>query len=466
MKKIFSALIALSLLMSCLPAAAGASSVELIRPVGWPTPTPVPVTPSLQFMPAHETNYGYALRGANICRTPNGSVIATATPDHLLYFTGSSANDMATGKLWIEVNIISTSTVGYVLADSVTFMTRGEYQAYMDMANATPTPQPTMAPLPTPTPLVQLITPRPTTAPGGTVIDRAVVTTNGGGLNLRMWDAYSAPVILTIPRNTTVDVYQYSGNWARVRYAGVEGWVVRSFLSSGYTPAPTYQPAQPAQGYAYVQTNGGGLNLRSYAGSDAKVLMVIPRYARVEVLSYGASWSYVRYAGVVGYVVSSFLNFNGPIASPTAAPTYNPGSGYGNYGYAVVSTQSGGLNMRASAYVGAKILTVIPKGAAVNVLNKGTTWSYVTYGSHTGYVMTGFLSFTGAANTVTSTRALATASGNGLNLRQYASSSAKVVTVIPTMSEVSVLQRGDIWTRVRYAGMTGYVMTAYLTFLP
>ena len=65
-----------------------------------------------------------------------------------------------------------------------------------------------------------------------------------------------------------------------------------------------------------------------------------------------------------------------------------------------------------------------------------------------------------------STRALVTASGKGLNLRSYASTSAAVLTVIPPMSEVSILSRGDSWTRVRWQGYTGYAMSSYLTFLP
>ena len=202
------------------------------------------------------------------------------------------------------MQIYNTNRYGWVKVDSVWFLTQEQANPYLDPTQPTPTASPTAAPTSTP-------------KPGGTPISRAVVTTVSGGLNLRMWASYSAPILLTIPRNATVDVYEYSGNWARIRYAGAEGWVDRSFLTdSGYYPMPTYQPSQ---GYAYVQTQSGGLNLRSYASYNARILMVIPRFARVEVLSYGSTWSYIRYAGVVGYVVSSYLSYS-PIPVVTATP--------------------------------------------------------------------------------------------------------------------------------------------------
>lgn len=399
-----------------------------------------------QTLPPRSTNYCLMRASGLLYQYDLVNGKETLSTNQLLVFNGQTNWD-ANGSLWIQVQIYNTNRYGWVKVDSVWFLTQEQANPYLDPTQPTPTASPTAAPTSTP-------------KPGGTPISRAVVTTVSGGLNLRMWASYSAPILLTIPRNATVDVYEYSGNWARIRYAGAEGWVDRSFLTdSGYYPMPTYQPSQ---GYAYVQTQSGGLNLRSYASYNARILMVIPRFARVEVLSYGSTWSYIRYAGVVGYVVSSYLSYSPiPVVTATPIPT-RPIVG----NVATVVTQRGGLNMRVSAYIGAKIVTVIPRGATVNVLSYGTTWSYVNYRGYTGYVMTGFLSYTGSSNPVVSTRALVTASGKGLNLRSYASTSAAVLTVIPPMSEVSILSRGDSWTRVRWQGYTGYAMSSYLTFLP
>lgn len=63
----------------------------------------------------------------------------------------------------------------------------------------------------------------------------------------------------------------------------------------------------------------------------------------------------------------------------------------------IVITQAtvtgGSLNLRALKSTSSDKLTSIPNGSTVSVSEKGDTWSKVTYGSQTGYVMTRYLSF-------------------------------------------------------------------------
>ena len=54
--------------------------------------------------------------------------------------------------------------------------------------------------------------------------------------------------------------------------------------------------------------------------------------------------------------------------------------------------------------------------------------------------------------------------GGSLNLRQGASSGARVVATIPNGDMVIVASRGSKWCSVIYNGMAGYVMTEYLSF--
>lgn len=54
--------------------------------------------------------------------------------------------------------------------------------------------------------------------------------------------------------------------------------------------------------------------------------------------------------------------------------------------------------------------------------------------------------------------------GASLNLRQYASSGAKVITTIPNGEKVIVHDRDAAWASVVYEGIAGYVMVNYLSF--
>ena len=553
MKKLLAALVALTLMTGCLPVLAenvigNGATVDGITPIGSGA-TVTEVTPIgggatvNETMPSHSSNYGFMLSGGTLYSAPGGdSVVTTISDEDVVLYDGVSGMNTADGTLWVRV--ITKGTSGYVPVSKITFMTKDEEAAYWKMLNPdptpTPTPVPTAQPVPTPTPLVTIITP----APGDKVIGKAQVTTASGSLNLRQLPSYGANIIGYIPQYAVVDVFEYDGGWARIRYSGVTGWVLRSFLtdynaqptsnpyptanpgvlqgyayvrtnggglnvreyagtgarvlgvvprnaqvevysygnswcyirynglvgyvmtsylSFTYTPTPTATPAPvqptlpPVQGYAYVSTNGGGLNMREYASTAARVTMVIPRYARVEILSYGSTWAWVRYMGVSGYVMTRYLS-TGVSPAPTAAPT--AGS------WATVATQSGGLNIREATYVGSRILKVAPKGATVSVLERGTTWSRISYGGVTGYAMTGFLNFGGGTTSVTSSRAIVSASGNGLKLYTSASTASSALCTIPARTEVNVLSRGERWTYVNWGSYTGYVLTTYLTFLP
>ena len=570
MKKLLAALVALTLMTGCLPVLAesvigngatvdgiipigSGATVDGIIPIGSGA-TVTEVTPIgggttvNATMPPHSSNYGFMLSGGTLYSAPGGgSVVTTISDEDVVLYDGVSGTNTADGTLWVRV--ITKGTSGYVPVSKIKFMTRDEEAAYWKMLNPdptpTPTPVPTAQPVPTPTPLVTLITPAPgdkvigkaqvitasgslnlrqlpsysagiigyipqyavvdvfeydggwarirysgvtgwvlrsfltdynaqpvptptplvtiiTPAPGDKVIGKAQVTTASGSLNLRQLPSYSASIIGSIPQYAVVDVFEYDGGWARIRYSGVTGWVLRSFLTD-YNPQPTCNPyptANPGvlQGYAYVRTNGGGLNMREYASTAARVTMVIPRYARVEIHSYGSTWAWVRYMGVSGYVMTRYLSTGGVSPAPTAAPT--AGS------WATVATQSGGLNIREATYVGSRILKVAPKGATVSVLERGTTWSRISYGGVTGYAMTGFLNFGGGTASVTSSRAIVSASGNGLKLYTSASTASSALCTIPARTEVNVLSRGERWTYVNWGSYTGYVLTTYLTFLP
>ena len=63
------------------------------------------------------------------------------------------------------------------------------------------------------------------------------------------------------------------------------------------------------------------------------------------------------------------------------------------------------------------------------------------------------------------TYAKVTTAEGSLNLRKKAASSAAVLARIPQNEMIEVLTPGEKWTKVAYRSKTGYVMTAFLTFV-
>jgi len=373
---------------------------------------------------------------------------------------------------------------GFVMTKFLTFITT---------ATATPIPQ---------------ITPAPTQAPAIQDSIYARVTTDEGSLNLRATSVSNSMVLRTIPRNEIIPILEQGAVWCKTTYGGYTGFVMTkflTFLSAAPTLAPTYAPTQapiiiPTQTpagtlSARVMTVQGSLNMRARAESGATVLRTIPQYAVIPILEQGAVWCKTTYGGQTGYVMTSFLSFfyqqqatPAPAATATPIPSPTPLPDHSAPSYARVTTVSGSLNLRQQAKSGATILRTIPQYATVEVLRREGTWTLVTYGGYTGYVMTSFLTFlTSSATpvpTLTPTQAptqaptpthapgaslpqaayarVTTVEGS-LNMRYQASDSAYVMRTIPQNEIVIVRQWGAAWCHVTYSGSTGYVKTAFLT---
>ena len=228
-------------------------------------------------------------------------------------------------------------------------------------------------------------------------------------------------------------------------------------------PAPLETPAPSALIQARVTTKSGSLNLRQSPHSSAKVLCTIPQYASIPVYEKGAVWCRTAFGGYSGYVMTAYLTFpnepSAPVSSPEPSDTY-----------ARVTTPSGSLNLRQSPSSTARVIRTIPQNETIPILEKGAAWCKTVYGGNTGYVMTQFLTFSGAPVPPAATPQPASASARvttpsgSLNLRLSPGSSARILRTIPQNDMVSVLDRGAEWCRVAYNGTTGYVMTRYLTF--
>jgi len=273
----------------------------------------------------------------------------------------------------------------------------------------------------------------------------AIVKTAATSLNLRAQASTQSAVLGSIPRGESVIVTSRGSDWCAVRYGGLNGYVMTQYLSF-----PS-DGQQLISGYATVQTASGGLNLRSKPQAGSTIVTTIPRGAQVGVIEWGDSWSHVSYESYSGYAMSTYLRREGQSSESTVPSA----------GSAIVNTTSGSLNLRQSPDAGAGVIVTIPKGDQVEVLVQGSEWTQVRWNGHTGYVMSRYLSF-GTSSATTS--AWVATSGGQLNLRETASAWAAVLASIPNGAEITVTEKGESWCRVSWQGLTGYVMTDYLSF--
>ena len=407
-------------------------------------------------------------KSATCTITISGAPIATPTPTPAPTATPTPG---PTGGIWCRVNtekgaLNVRDKIGGAVIDKIpekgTFLVvnwgttwcqgyyNGRYGYVMTKFVQKISSEPTAAPTPAPT------------APMG---QTAQVNTAKGALNMR--DKIGGAVIAKIPEKAFFIVTEYGATWCKAWYDGKTGYVMTKFvkLTGGSMPTPTPVPTpEPIIDYARVTTANGGLNLRDAINGTR--IAVIPQGATVSVHSKGADWCRVSYSGKTGYVMTKFLTFGS--AAPTETPTPAPEV---VISYARVNTVTGGLNLRETPN-GTRI-AVIPQNAVIGVITKGADWSRVKYGDKVGYVMTKFLADTTATpapstpapgNTLQCYGKVTTANGGGLNMRSGPATTYGRIASIKNGGVVEVYDKGAVWSRIKYNGTFGYVMSQYLTF--
>ncbi len=122
------------------------------------------------------------------------------------------------------------------------------------------------------------------------------------------------------------------------------------------------------------------------------------------------------------------------------------------------TVRGGGLNLRETPSLTAKVLGQYKTGTWVEVLEAGEEFSKVKVAGKTGYMMNKFLS----DGTSSLTLYVRTNTGIGLNLRSAPSTSANILGSYKIDTAVSVLQKGNGWYRVSVGGQEGYMSAQFL----
>ncbi|MBR5232175.1 MAG: SH3 domain-containing protein [Clostridia bacterium] len=359
-----------------------------------------------------------------------------------------------------------------------------------------------------------------------------VYCADGGKLNLRKTASSTARVLKLIPNGKEIEVLSKGSKWCKVRYAGETGHVMTKFLVFGasdttpsqpsQTPKPTAAPESSSGIKATVYcADGGKLNLRKKASASAGVLKQIPTGTVLSIIDKGTTWCKTTYGGKEGYVMTKYLRFAGSVTptpkptQPETPPATQPDTpSEAPAGSALVKTQDGGkLNLRSGRGTSYKVKYQIPNLSIVTVLENYGTWTKVSFGKYTGYVMTKYLviseaeapsqpsepsqpstpSQPSAPNGSSNITGSVTGNGNGgaipsdgsirfgeyrfatvvtssangtLKLRKGPGTGYGKVTEIPNGTRIVVRAKSNGWCNVYWGDKVGYVDASYLNIDP
>lgn len=261
-------------------------------------------------------------------------------------------------------------------------------------------------------------------------------------------------VITTLSKGTTVAVLNNSSSWYKVSVNGKEGYVSGEYLTG--TTATNV-----ALGTGTVKCSSS-VNFRSAPNTSSTSYGELKNGTKVNVVGVSSGWYKVTYNGKTGYIHPDYITLASSSAGTAIAPSNTVTSTTGTAGTVKCSSS---VNLRSAANTSSSILAELKNGTAVTVVSTANGWCKVTCSGKTGYIKQDYVSTTGSVsnNTSASTGTAAVVKcSSTVNFRSAASTSSTVLGELKNGTAVTVLSTSNGWSKVSYAGKTGYISADYL----
>lgn len=204
-----------------------------------------------------------------------------------------------------------------------------------------------------------------------------------------------------------------------------------------------------------AKVNADSLYLRQSPGGA--VITTLSKGTTVAVLNNSSSWYKVSVNGKEGYVSGEYL---------TGTTATNVALGTGTV------KCSSSVNFRSAPNTSSTSYGELKNGTKVNVVGVSSGWYKVTYNGKTGYIHPDYITLASSSagtaiapsNTVTSTTGTAgtVKCSSSVNLRSAANTSSSILAELKNGTAVTVLSTSNGWSKVSYAGKTGYISADYL----
>ena len=294
--------------------------------------------------------------------------------------------------------------------------------------------------------------PLPASASGDTY------TVNVSSVNIRSSASTDSKVLARADRGEKVEVVGSDGDWYEVKYSGERGYIRKDMLVEG-------SKATSSSSKATAKVTGSSVNIRKSASTSATVLERVSKGTVLEAVSISDGWVKVKYSGVTGYVSADYVSVKGLSSSSGSSEKLKEMDRRGEINASEV-------NVREGAGTSSDKLYSLSEGDDVDVTGIKGDWYRVHTSKGTGYVLAKYVSLKSSSDdsgisdstqhSLKEMNEMGSVTGDGVNVRKSASTSAKSLYKLSEGDDVKVTGKQGDWYQIKTSEGTGFVLSKYI----
>lgn len=272
-------------------------------------------------------------------------------------------------------------------------------------------------------------------------------------INLRNGPSTNDTVILTIKKNSFVEILKYSDNWAYVKYNNQLGYASKQYILEIHNNNNTTTGSSGGENSnksELMECNVDLLNVRKAPSTSEQVIASLNKGDRVEVMYHTSrGWSRIRLSNGYGYVSTQYLS------SIKLNPTPEK--------YTTMLCSANKLNIRKGPSTKEEIIGSLKKGDKIDVINHtSNNWSKIKFNNSYAYVSTTYLS-SYISSDASSSKVFMTCNAFNLNVRKGPSINDSIVGNLKNGDKVEIIYKvNNDWYKINYNNGFAYVHSKYL----
>lgn len=210
------------------------------------------------------------------------------------------------------------------------------------------------------------------------------------------------------------------------------------------------------------EIDGNAVRLRKEPSTDSKIIMLLEKGKKVEVLSKENDWYKIKVSESTGYVSESLIkNVSEDVVATVATtpeatvPVVTPAATSNESSEVKILAVTGStVNLRKEPSTSSSILGKVVEGD--NLISEGLTedgeWYKVKFGDIEGYIYKDYI--TEDINKIVGEGKI----NSGVNFRKEPSTEAEVIATIPVDSNITILGTEGEWYKILYNDQEGWIV--------